>query len=129
MEDTIDVFRALSDEQLLAEGPGLVERERTATAILVAWLAEVEARTLYVGQGFSSLRDYCTQHLHMSEGAAYRRIRAARAALRFPVILNRLADGSTSLTTVTLLAPSMTEAIAVLGPGSLFQVKPTTPLM
>lgn len=109
MDDIIESFRALSDEQLLAEGPSVLEREHLATTIVVAWLAEVEARTLHVAQGFSSLRDYCTQHLHMSEGAAYRRIRAARAALRFPLVLERLADGSASLTTVSLLAPSMTE--------------------
>ncbi len=109
MNDIIQTFRALSDAQLLAEGPVLIERERTATATLVASLAEMEARTLFVPQGFSCLRDYCVEQLHMSEGAAYRRIRAARAALRFPVVLDRLEDGSVSLTTVTLLAPSMTE--------------------
>ena len=109
MQDIIETFRALSDEQLLAEGPSLVDRERTATATLVAWLAEVEARTLYVAQGFSCLRDYCVESLRLSEGAAYRRIRAARASLRFPLVLARLADGSVTLTNVTLLAPSMTE--------------------
>jgi 5-methylcytosine-specific restriction endonuclease McrA len=109
MQDLLETFRALTDEQLLAEGPGLAERERTATATLVAWLAEIEARTLYVAQGFTSLRDYCIESLHLSEGAAHRRIRAARAALRFPLVLARLADGSVTLTNVTLLAPSMTE--------------------
>lgn len=109
MQDIIETFRALTDEQLLAEGPTLVDRERTATATLVAWLAEVEARTLYVAQGFSCLKDYCVDYLHLSEGAAYRRIRAARASLRFPLVLARLADGSVTLTNVTLLAPSMTE--------------------
>jgi len=108
MQDIIESLRAMPDEQLLAEGPLLVARERTATTTLVAWLAEVEARTLYVAQGFSSLLAYCVQHLHLSEGAAYRRIAAARATLRFPVILERLADGAVSLTTVNLLAPSMT---------------------
>ena len=109
MEDIVETFRALADDQLLAEGPSLVERERTATATLVAWLAEMEARTLFVAQGFSCLRDYCVECLHMSEGAAYRRIRAARASLRFPTVLARLKDGSVSLTTVTLLAPALTE--------------------
>jgi 5-methylcytosine-specific restriction endonuclease McrA len=109
MEDTLETFRALSDEQLLAEGPVVVERERTATATLVAWLAEMEARTLFVAQGFSNLRDYCVHHLHMSEAAAYRRIHAARTTLRFPVVLDRLKDGSVSLTTVNLLGPAMTD--------------------
>jgi hypothetical protein len=44
----------------------------------------------------------------MSEGAAYRRIAAARAVCRFPVALDYLADGSLSLTTLTVLSPALT---------------------
>ena len=50
------------------------------------------------------------QVLHFSEHAAYLRIEAARAARRFPVILDRLADGSVHLTAVGLLAPHLTLA-------------------
>ncbi len=46
--------------------------------------------------------------LHLSEHAAYGRIEAARAARRFPVILERLAEGSVTLTTVGLLASHLT---------------------
>jgi hypothetical protein len=109
IHDLAETFRALSDSQLLVEGPILVQRERTSTVTLVAWLAEVEARTLYRAQGFSCLSHYCSQHLGMSTGAANRRIGAAKAALRFPLILERLADGSVSMTNVNLLSPSMTE--------------------
>ena len=55
-----------------------------------------------------SLYLYCTQILHLSEHAAYNRIAAARAARRFPVILDLLADGSVTMTTVTILAPHLT---------------------
>ncbi len=44
----------------------------------------------------------------MSEHAAYRRIGAARAARRFPIILELVADGSVTLTTVALLRPHLT---------------------
>jgi hypothetical protein len=46
--------------------------------------------------------------LHFSEHAAYGRIEAARAARRFPAILDHLADGSLTLTAVGLLAPHVT---------------------
>ncbi len=46
--------------------------------------------------------------IHLSEHAAYGRIEAARAARRFPIILERLAEGSVTLTTVGLLAPHLT---------------------
>ena len=44
------------------------------------------------------------QVLHLSEHAAYGRIEAARAARRFPIVLELLTDGSVTLTAVTLLA-------------------------
>jgi hypothetical protein len=82
--------------------------ERQATARLIAELAELDARRLYLGQGCSSMFTYYTQVLHLAEHAAYKRIEAARAARRFPVILTRLADGSVHLSAVRLLAPHLT---------------------
>jgi hypothetical protein len=46
---------------------------------------------------------------HLSEHAAYGRIEAARAARRCPRILDLLADGSITLTTVGLIAAHLTE--------------------
>jgi hypothetical protein len=85
------------------------QRERRATAGLVAALAELDVRRLYLAQGYSSLFAYCTQALHLSEYAAYGRIDAARAARRCPLILQLLADGCVTLTTITLLGPHLTE--------------------
>lgn len=98
----------LSGADLLAEVARLAAREREATAALIAHLAELDARRLYLTEGCASLFTYCTQVLHLSEHAAYGRIEAARAARRYPVLLERLADGSVTLTTVTLLAPHLT---------------------
>ena len=77
-------------------------------AVLIALLAELDARRLYLAEGCSSLFTYCTQVLHLSEHASYHRIEAARAARRFPVILQLLADGALTLTTVALLRPHLT---------------------
>ncbi len=46
---------------------------------------------------------------HLCEGAAYKRITAARTARRFPIILEMLADGRLHLSAVCLLAPHLTE--------------------
>jgi hypothetical protein len=99
----------LNDKELLAEVKRLAEHERVATADLIAILAELDARRLYLGEGCASLFSYCTQVLHLSEHAAYGRIEAARAARRHPVILDMLSAGSVNLTTVCLLAPHLTE--------------------
>jgi HNH endonuclease len=98
----------LSNRALLAEVKRLAADERQATARLVASLAEFDARRLYLGEGCSCLFTYCVQMLHLSEHAAYNRIEAARAARRYPSILERLADGSIHLTAVRLLAPKLT---------------------
>jgi hypothetical protein len=52
---------------------------------------------------------YCTRVLHLSEHAAYSRIEAARAARRYPHILELLVDGNVTLTTITLLTPHLTD--------------------
>ena len=99
----------LSNHELLARVKHLAEREREATASLIAHLAELDKRRLYLAEGCSSLFTYCTQVLHLSEHAAYGRIEAARMVRRFPVILEMLEVGSVNLTTVGLLAAHLTQ--------------------
>ena len=108
MHRVFTLFADLSDDELLDRVSVLAARERRATAELVAALAELERRKLYLAQGYSSLFVYCTRVLHLSEHAAYNRIEAARASLRFPAILEGIDDGSLSLATVRLLAPILT---------------------
>jgi hypothetical protein len=100
----------LSDDELLKEVARLAGDERSATARLIAALAEIDARRLYLGQGCPSLFVYCTRVLHLSEHAAYGRIEAARVARRFPVVLEMLVRGDLTLTTVSLLASHFTDS-------------------
>jgi hypothetical protein len=100
---------SLTDEQLLLKLKALAALERDATAQLIASLAELDARRLYLAEGFSSLFSYCTDALHLSEHAAYNRIEVARAARQWPVILQMIADGAVTLTVVRLLVPSLTD--------------------
>ena len=100
----------LTDQALLARVHDLARRERRAIVALIAHLAELDERRLYLDEGCSSLFTYCTEVLHFSEHAAYNRIECARVARRFPVVLDRLADGSVHLTAVRLLAPHLTPA-------------------
>jgi hypothetical protein len=88
----------------------LAVRESEGTADLIASLAELDRRRLYLGEGCPSLFAYCTQVLHLSEHAAYHRIEAARAARRFPLVLERLRNRELTLTAVGLIAPHLTEA-------------------
>ena len=105
---TNDSLSRLSDAELLDEVKRLAAIEREATADLIRSLCEVEARQLHLAIGCSSMFGYCTQVLHLSEHAAYARIAAARAAVRFPLVMDLLVEGAITLTTVTLLGRHLT---------------------
>ena len=100
----------LTDDQLLARVETLAAHERVSTATLIAALAELDVRRLYLREGYSSLFAYCTKALHLSEDATYNRIRAARVAAKWPIALGMIADGSLSVTTVRLLSDELTDA-------------------
>jgi hypothetical protein len=106
--------RALSlvsvpEAELLERLSTLVDRHRRCEAELVAHLAEVDARELYLGKACSSMFSYATEVLHLSEHEAYLRIACARASRRFPVLLDMLADGRLHLSAIAKLAPHLTE--------------------
>ena len=109
MTNSLVSLGELSDRDLLECIRDAVGHERATTARLVAVLMEIDARRLYLGEGYSSLFTYCTQCLHYSDHAAYNRIEAARAARRFPIILNLVESGAVTLTAVRLLAPHLTD--------------------
>ncbi len=98
----------VGDPELLRGLISLVTRERATTATLLAHLAEVDARRLYLPAAHPSMFSYCVHELRLSEDAAYKRIQAARVARQFPVIFELLADGLLHLSAVGLLAPYLT---------------------
>jgi len=104
----INSFAHVSDREVIEATSRAATDERRATVDLLALLGEVDARRLYLSEGFSSLFTYCTGELKFSEHEAYHRIEAARAVREFPLILERLRDGSLTLTSITLLRPHLT---------------------
>ena len=98
----------LSDQTLLSNLTMLVSRDRATTAELLAHIAEVDSRKLYLPAACSSMYVYCVRVLGLSEEAARKRIHAARAAREFPVVFSAVADGRLHLSAVILLAPYLT---------------------
>ena len=114
--DILATAVALPDRELLARIDTLAGNEREATAELVAHLAALESRpSAYAAEGYGSLFDYCVGALGLSEDAACNRIEAARACRQFPVIVDLLAAGRLTLTSVrklrTHLTPENHEAV------------------
>ena len=108
MTIAIPCIDRMSDRDLLDHVKRAAQRERETSVQLIALLMELDARKLYLAEGCSSLFTYCRQVLHLSEHAAYGRIEAARTARRYPVILERLAEGTLHLTAIGLLGPHLT---------------------
>jgi hypothetical protein len=97
----------LADADLVTGLAHLVARSNQVTAELLAHLGEVDARRLYLPAACSSIYSYCVRVLGLSKDAAYRRIHAARAARRYPLIYELVAAGKLHLAGITLLAPHL----------------------
>jgi len=102
----------LSDGALFGRLNAIVSRDRVNLAVLLAHLAEFDARRLYVSAGYPSMFNYCVEALHYSEPETGRRIQAARTARRFPILFPAISAGRLHLTAIGMLAPHLTNANA-----------------
>ena len=100
----------LGDEALVRDVKTLLADDRATTARIVAYLAEIDARKLYVPAGYPSMYEFCLGELGMSEDAACNRLEVARRCREFPALFEALADGRLSLTAVRELGPHLTPA-------------------
>jgi hypothetical protein len=105
---SVESLSVLSDAEVMAGLAKLLREERRLTASVLVHLGEVEARKLHLAAACASMHVYCTRVLGMSEDQAFKRIRAARAVRRFPVVAKAVADGRLHLIGVVLLSPHLT---------------------
>ena len=101
--------KKLSDRAILTRTKTLARSERAINVDILEHLIEIEHRELYLKLGYSSLFAYCTDHLRYSNSAAGRRVHAARCLRRFPSAAKKLRRGEINLSTLTLVAPILTE--------------------
>src|SRR5688500_18050150 len=100
---------SLSNEALLARLRTCVGVERRVLAKLVAFLAGGEGRGIHRENGYSPLQGLCMRAFGMSEGEAFRRMNAARLALRFPGIPRRIERGEIHLSGLVLVRDLLLE--------------------
>jgi hypothetical protein len=103
----------LGNDQLLATLSALVRREHDLMSDLLAHLAELDERRLYLDLGFTSLFAYCTEALGFCKSSAGRRIAVARVCRKYPEAFARIAGGELQLSALSLLAPHLTFENAV----------------
>jgi hypothetical protein len=107
MKDMLTTAAALTDRELLARLHLLAKHDRAITAELIAHLAELDRRRVLVAEAHTMF-SFCHEVLGFSEDATYNRIEVAKAVRKFPVLLDRLAEGSLTLSTARVLAPHLT---------------------
>jgi hypothetical protein len=101
-------FAHLSNPELLRAAHQTIQRDCVNTAELLALLAEIDSRKLYLPAGFSSMFEFCVRKLGMSEDVACKRIGVARKARKLPAIFAAVADGRVHLSGVHALVPHLT---------------------
>ncbi|HVE14197.1 MAG TPA: hypothetical protein VNI01_12430, partial [Elusimicrobiota bacterium] len=87
----------------------LAEAERSQAVEFIRYLMEFDRRRAFLDLGYSSTFNYCTQALGFSAAMAFRRIRAARLAWRWPQVLNMLEQGVIHLEALALLSSYLDE--------------------
>jgi 5-methylcytosine-specific restriction endonuclease McrA len=91
----------------LAGLSGLVKQGNELLSDLLAHLAELDGRRLYLELGFASLFAYCTEELGMCESSAGRRILAARVCRKFPAAFARVGRGELNLSALCAMSPHL----------------------
>jgi hypothetical protein len=97
----------LSDAVLLRDLAEVVRRDRVTTSVLLR-TSRRSTPASSTSRWISVRARLLRRALGMSEESALRRIQAARAARRFPVLFVAVAEGRLHLTAVGLLAPHLT---------------------
>ncbi len=82
--DSVSLLKKLTSNELLLRAKGLAGEERAVTVLLISHLAEIQSRRLFAEIGFSSMWEFCTKYLLLSEGAAQRRIQTMRLIEQLP---------------------------------------------
>jgi len=101
---------SLSGAALVALLDAAAANERGAVCVTLRCISEVERRGAHLELGYRTMFDFCVLRLRMSESAAARRIYAARAAARLPILYEKIEGGELSLTCVARLSPYLTTA-------------------
>ena len=98
----------LSDSELLERVRNLKGEENKIITEVVLHLHEIDSRGIYRDAGYSSLFTYCCQGLGYSEGAAFRRVRAARCLKDTPEVYQLIWEGKLSLSALAEVSTVMT---------------------
>jgi 5-methylcytosine-specific restriction endonuclease McrA len=104
---SLPILSGLSDRELMEKVKCLKGEESKIIAEVVLHLHEIDSRGIYRDAGYSSLFKYCCECLGYSEGAAYRRIEAARCLKTSPEVYELLKEGKITLSALSEVSKVM----------------------
>ena len=96
-------MRALQNTELIAQFKTLVASERKITSQVLQFIAEIDRRRLYLDLAYGSLYDYLVKCHGYSNGAAMRRIEAARLLREIPEVAGKIQSGSVNLSQLVII--------------------------
>ncbi len=99
----------MPNDLLMKDFDKLVRTERKISHLVLEYIAEIEDRKLYLDRAFPNLFAFLTTACGYSDGAASRRIKAARALREIPEIGDKLEAGTLNLSQVAMVQHSCRE--------------------
>ncbi|MBX3018322.1 MAG: HNH endonuclease [Bdellovibrionaceae bacterium] len=94
----------MTNAELIRNFEKLVQVERRVTRKLLEHIAEIESCRAYLDLGYDGMYAYLTKGLGYSEGAAYRRLQAARVLKVAPSVAEKVEAGTLNLTQLAEVA-------------------------
>ncbi len=85
-----------------------VEQESNNLAHFIELLATLDRNRGYARLGYSSLFDFCTKHLHLTNGETATRVRLAKVFQREARVLEVLKSGAVGMCALRILSPILT---------------------
>ena len=96
-------LRYLKDVELNEKIKTLAAQERKLTEMVVRHIAEVDRRKLFLRKAYASLFEYLVKEIGYSQGAAQRRIDAARLVQAIPEVARQIETGAIHLSQISKL--------------------------
>ena len=101
-------FSTLSDEQIIFKGDRAVRNEHELVMAILDYLNEIEGRSIYLKEGYSSLFTFCTRRWRFSPSKAGRFIAAARCIRQFPAVRTLMARRKITVCGIAKIASLLT---------------------
>lgn len=103
----MSALQSLNDTELTDKIKSLAREERELTRNIIEHIAEIDRRKTFLVMAYSSLFEYLTNEIGYSEGAAQRRIDAARLLQRVPEVAEKIEVGTLNLAQISKLQRTM----------------------